>query len=217
MDKAQEHFRIVVFEQNGSGADKISGIKEFGRDIEIAQVVSVPAGLPVIVDNPEDYIELNQTADLVLDFLRHPDLTEYLAHICKGKGIPLIASGKKIKGAITPFTCCGLGRLPGLGAYGEQFGVPEFEVGIENGRIAELTVRRGASCGATWRVIPLIVGMEVKEALSAIGREVQYRCLADPSKFDPISGSSALHFAGKVHNLALNNAVQAARQRQKPR
>ena len=56
------------------------------------------------------------------------DLADYLAAICRGKGIPIIASGTKATLALTPFTCCGLGAHKNLGAYGEQFGVPEFEV-----------------------------------------------------------------------------------------
>lgn len=200
-------FRIVVFEQDGSGQKKVAGIRQYGRDIEISRIISISAGLPPIIDYPEEYIEQDFSADLILDFLRHPDLSDYLALVCRKKGIPVIASGKKTPSAITPFTCCGLGRLPGLGAYGEQFGMPEFAVIVRDGHIDSLVVRRGASCGATWEVVPRIVGLSVDKALSAIGREVQYLCLADPSRFDPISGKSALHYAGKVHNAALKKAL----------
>ncbi len=200
--------RIAIFEQDGSGQKKIAGIRQYGRNIEISRIISISATFPQIIDYPEEYIEHDFSADLILDFLRHPDLSDYLALICREKGIPVIASGKKTPYAITPFTCCGLGRLPGLGAYGEQFGVPEFAVTVRDGRIDSLVVRRGASCGATWEVVPRIVGLPVDKALSAIGREVQYRCLADPSRFDPISGESALHYAGKVHNAALKKAIE---------
>ena len=36
---------------------------------------------------------------------------------------------------------------------------------------------------------------------------MQYLCVADPSSFDPISGKSALHYAGKVHAAALKKAL----------
>jgi hypothetical protein len=58
----------------------------------------------VVVDDPERYIPEDFSADLVLDFLKHPDLSAHLAGICKKKNIPVIASGKKHADAMAPFT-----------------------------------------------------------------------------------------------------------------
>lgn len=205
----RENTRIVVFEQQGSGRAKIHGIREFGRNIEITAVYDISADLPELVDEPEEYIVDTFSADLVLDFLKHPDLSYYLADLCRQKKIPLIASGKKPGAAITPFTCCGLGRLSGLGYYGEQFGLPEFSVVLEQGRIRSLKVVRGAPCGATWDVVEQVTGLEAETALTTLPREVQYLCSADPGNFDPISGKSQLHYAGDVHVAALEKALAA--------
>ncbi|MGQ9499167.1 MAG: DUF166 family (seleno)protein DfsP [Dissulfurimicrobium sp.] len=202
-------FRIAVFEQHGSGQLKIDGIREFGRDIIIERVFDLPVNLPPVIDEPEEFVTGDFDGDLVLNFLQHPDLSEYLVRLCNKKGIPVVASGQHLQGAITPFTCCGLGRLEAVGAYGEQFGVPEYDVEVRDGRIVGLKVRRGAPCGATWRVVPRIIGMTPEEALSAIGREVQYLCCANPSAFDPVSGKSPLHFAGDVHIAALKKGINA--------
>ncbi len=199
--------RIVVFQQNGSGELKIAGIEAFGKGIEIAKVFDLPSGLPEVIDEPEEYMNKDFEGDLVLNFLRHPDLSEYLVKICRDKGIPVVASGQRIPGAVCPFTCCGLGRKAGLGAYGNQFGLPEYEVRIEEGIIKEIRVKRGASCGATWQTAGKVLGLKVEDALETIGREVQYLCMADPSSFDPISGKSAVHYAGDVHAAALKRAV----------
>ncbi len=201
--------RIVVFQQGGSGELKVAGIKSFGRGMEITRVFDLPDALPDVIDEPEEYLREGFDCDLVLNFLRHPDLSEYLVRLCNLKGIPVIASGRRVPGAITPFTCCGLGKIPSLGAYAVQFGIPEYEVELSGGRIASVKVLRGASCGATWRVAEELVGMDVEEAKSAAGRLVQYICAADPSGFDPVSGKSPLHFAGDVHILALKNAIEA--------
>ena len=50
---------------------------------------------------PEDI-----SADIVLDFLKHPDLSHELAVICRKKRIPVVSSGKKIDEdwALTPPT-----------------------------------------------------------------------------------------------------------------
>ena len=199
--------RIVVFQERGSGEAKVQGIRDYGRRIEITRIINIDAFLPELIDEPGEFITGDFSADLVISFLKHPDLLDYLVSIYKSKKIPVIASGKKAVGAITPFTCCGLGRLKGLGAYGEQFGVPEFSARAENNRIMDLKVLRGASCGATWQIVPRLIGLTEEEALECIARELQYLCLADPSNFDPVSSESPLHYAGHAHERALRKCL----------
>lgn len=198
---------IVVFQQQGSGRAKLAGIRTFGRDIEIKEIFDLPGTLPEFIDDPETYFPGEFNADLVLSFLSHPDLLDHLARLCQEKGIPVIASGKKCDRAITPFTCCTLGRTEGLGSYGARFGLPEYRVTLDNGVISGVEVKRGASCGATWDVIPVLIGLTPAQARERIAREVQYLCAADPSNFDPVTGKSALHVAGKVHAQALDRAL----------
>jgi hypothetical protein len=200
--------RLIIFQENGSGEQKLAGLRQYGRNLKIAAVFDITAPLPSFIDNPAQYLPEDFTGDLVISFLKHPDLLDYLADLCQGKRIPLIASGKKAEKAITPFTCCGLGRLPGLGAYGEQFGFPEIEIRQEAGRISRIEVIRGASCGATWVAASRIVGQPAAEAAVNFAREVQYLCVADPAAFDPISGKSSLHYAGDVHAAALKKALK---------
>ncbi len=100
MDK----FKIVVFEENGSGEKKIQGITRHGTGVDIAKIYNIEEALPEVVDDPETFIPKDFQADLVLDFLKHLDLSEYLAQVCKEKKIPVIASGKKHADALTPFT-----------------------------------------------------------------------------------------------------------------
>lgn len=201
--------RIVVFQQNNSAAFKISGIQKYGHDIVIDKVFNIEQALPEFIDDPHEYIPDDFTADLVLCFLKHPDLADYLVSICSSKNIPVVAAGKKIKGAYSPFTCCGLGRHSSLGAYGKYFGLPELQVETTNGKITKVEIVRGASCGATWDAALAIIGLSADEAVSTYAREVQYLCQADPSAFDPISGKSALHYAGDVHAAALKKALAA--------
>ena len=97
-------FKIVVFEEHGSGEKKIQGITRHGAGVYITKIYDIEETLPEIVDDPETFIPEDFHADLVLDFLKHPDLSEYLAKVCKKKRIPVIASGKKHPDALTPFT-----------------------------------------------------------------------------------------------------------------
>ncbi|MGV1098774.1 DUF166 family (seleno)protein DfsP [Thiovibrio sp. JS02] len=199
---------LVIFQEKGSGDKKVSGIEKYGQGISISKIYNIDAPLPDFIDDPEQFLPEDFRADLVLSFLRHPDLLAHLSRLCRDKKIPLIASGRKTQDAITPFTCCGLGRLGGLGAYGEQFGFPELDLDLDaEDRITSARVVRGASCGATWEALAKIIGQSLSEALVNYAREVQYLCQADPSAFDPISGKSAVHYAGHVHSAALKKAA----------
>ena len=202
--------QVVIFEEDGSGDFKIAGIEVYGRNICIKRVFNLKGPFPLLIDEPEEYISGIPDADLCLDFLRHPDLSQHVVELCSKKSIPVIASGQHIPGAICPFTCCGLGRKEGLGEYGRQFGVPEYKVQIRDGRINSIKVKRGASCGGTWQVCREITGLSAAEAPTVISRQIQYMCLSDPSAFDPVSGKSAVHFAGEVHKAALDRAIKRA-------
>ncbi len=88
--------RIVVFLQSGKGVDKVSAVGERGRDLAISQVFSIDGPLPRVIDDSSEYLPFRIEADLVLSFLKHPDLVHDLALLCKRLEIPLVASGKKI-------------------------------------------------------------------------------------------------------------------------
>jgi hypothetical protein len=97
---------ILVFQQNGSGIKKIEGLKLYGYNHFSIDVVSIDADLPTVIDDTKEYIPRNIEADLVLDYLKHPDLSYDLAMVCRDNKIPVVASGKKfrVKGVFTPPT-----------------------------------------------------------------------------------------------------------------
>ncbi len=88
--------KILVIQQNNSGESKIEGIRNYGKDLFELEVLSIDSTLPPVIDNSEEYLPENINADLVLDFLKHPDLSLDLANLCADKKVPLIASGKKM-------------------------------------------------------------------------------------------------------------------------
>ena len=83
-----------------------------------------------------------------------------------------------------------------------------LEVDASNGRITDITVLKGAPCGATWQAASRILNLPVDEALVRIGLDVQYFCTANPAGWDPIHGKSPVHLAGKTHQKALAAALQ---------
>jgi len=100
----KEH--LLVFQQKGSAESKVIGINRFAKDRFQIEIISIDDNLPEFIDDTALYLPHDIQADIVLEFLKHPDLSHDLALLCKHKGIPLVASGKKThkQGAITPYT-----------------------------------------------------------------------------------------------------------------
>ena len=103
---APEVQNILVFQQKGSGVKKIEGVRQYGNNCFSLEIISIDAHLPTVIDDTKEYIPRNIEADLVLDYLKHPDLSYDLAVVCRDKKIPVVASGKKfrVKGVFTPPT-----------------------------------------------------------------------------------------------------------------
>ncbi|MCP4691572.1 MAG: hypothetical protein GY859_26235, partial [Desulfobacterales bacterium] len=64
----------------------------------VLDVQSINEPLPLVIDDATPYLPESIDADVVLDFLIHPDLSHDLAGLCQKLEIPLVASGKKVKG-----------------------------------------------------------------------------------------------------------------------
>ncbi len=201
---------IVVFQQNGSAMSKIAGIKRFGGDRFVLEVINIEEHLPHIIEDASSYLPKKIDADLVLDYLKHPDLSTDLSLLCHKYGIPIVASGKKItKGDVfTPSTCCMLPKHDSLGAYGELFGAPEIDLTIKDGKVEKIDVVRGAPCGATWDAAKKIEGLDVEYAKIRYGLEVQFFCTANPAGWDPITGKSPVHIAADIHGAAFNKSMK---------
>ncbi|MCK5684998.1 hypothetical protein KAJ27_12790 [bacterium] len=88
--------KIMVFQQNGSGQSKIEGIKKFGGSNFLIDTFDINEPLPLVLDDTSDYLPEQIEADIVLDFLKHRDLSDDLSLLCEKLNIPVIASGKKI-------------------------------------------------------------------------------------------------------------------------
>ena len=202
--------KILVFQEGGRGESKVKGIQRHGQNQFDITLVTIDQPLPPVVDDASEYLPETISADLVLDFLKHPDLSHDLALLCQRMGIPIVASGKKttVDGTHTPPVCCALARYRELGPYSRCFGAPEFNVTVQDGVIGDVTVHRGAPCGATWEAASRMKGTRVEDAPVRMGLDTQFFCTSDPSNWDPIWGKSPVHFAGNIHSKALEKALK---------
>jgi hypothetical protein len=210
-DKPQ---RILVFQQQDSGENKIRGIRQHGGDCFDLRVYDIDEPLPSVLDDSSEYLPVEIDADLVLDYLRHPDLSQDLAELCRREGVPLVASGKKLhgRGVYSPPVCCALPEREGVGQYAACFGMPRFRVRLEGDRIRKVEVMRGAPCGATHEAVEGLKGLTAEEAPARLGLKTQFFCTADPSGWDPLWGKSPVHLAAELHEAALKRAIERARE-----
>ncbi len=86
----------MIFQQNGSGKSKVEGINSFGDKQFIVETYDIDEPLPEFIDNSSDYLPDTIDADIVLDFLKHRDLSDDLSVLCQKLNIPVVASSKKI-------------------------------------------------------------------------------------------------------------------------
>ncbi len=204
--------RILVFQQKGSGVNKISGILKYGGNRFIVETFDIDEPLPGLIEHGGVYLPETIDADLVLDYLKHLDLSNDLWKLCEKLKIPVVASNRKSTDGwvMTPRVCCALPPHKSLGEYGRMFGGPEFQVEVENGVIRSITVTHGAPCGATWEAALQTLGVPVEGAPVHIGLRTQYFCTANPAGWDVMYGKSPVHFAGEMHASALKNAIDRA-------
>ena len=202
--------RILVIQQDGRGENKVRGIIKYGGDLFTIEFVTVESGLPPVIDDSSEYLPAEIDADLVLDYLKHPDLSDDLAAKCAKKNIPVVATGKKMHrpGVASPPICCALAQQESLGDYGRRFGAPELEVIAAGGKVISVEVLRGAPCGATWEAAQKIIGLPIAEADIRYGLETQMACTADPSAWDPIWGHSPVHLAAEIHQAAFKRGLK---------
>lgn len=105
-EKSQNKQRVTVFQQDGSGERKIAGVQKYAGDVISLEVISIDGILPPIIDDSSAYLPASLDTDLVLDFLKHKDLSLDLAALCDRFQVPVISSGSKLadKWVLTPPT-----------------------------------------------------------------------------------------------------------------
>ncbi|MDI6795767.1 MAG: DUF166 family (seleno)protein DfsP [Desulfatibacillaceae bacterium] len=202
--------RVLVFEQSGSGQKKIRAVSGAGKGLIELAVMDIASPLEPVLDSSAGYLPAEIEADLVLNYLVHPDLAADLSALCNRLEIPVVAPSKKHAGKFVfcPPTCCGLAENPLLGIYGRLFGAPQVKVSVKDGKIDSVEVLRAAPCGATQKAAKLMKGVPVAEAPTRFGLATQFGCMANPAGWDPIYGRSPVHFAGHIHSKAFARGME---------
>ena len=190
----------------------------------------LPANLPPVIDEPEEIVEAIPdevlSADILLSYALHPDINLEIIRLAAEKGgrLVILPGGSKsgsrvqIKEAaerhgirvLWEDICCATPYIEDedIREFIEAYGMPEFEVEIENGVIRDVRVTRGAICGSSFFVAEKLRGVSVEEAPSKAGYFTQiYPCYASRG----LDGK--IHRAANVHKRAIEKAIARAKGR----
>ncbi|HEX3014298.1 MAG TPA: DUF166 family protein, partial [Methanobacterium sp.] len=147
--------------------------KEFDTDfVELEQPVSM---FMDEIEIPEDALKRLESADILITYVLHPDLTLDLVEILHNKVEWVIVAawrGKGFKnqlerlGNVTcPENMCDLQENgnPVFDEFVSKFGRPIVEIVVENNKVKEIKVLRSSPCGSTFFVAEEMIGQDLED------------------------------------------------------
>jgi len=142
-------------------------LKEISQHFDVF-TFELPPDLPEIIDEPEELHfpeELFET-DLIVSYALHPDVNYEIIRRAAGKVKYVLLPGGAKSGSkrqlealgeelgvkvLVEDICCATPKIddPDVKEFFEKFGMPEFEIRVEDGVIKEVRVKRSSICGAS--------------------------------------------------------------------
>jgi hypothetical protein len=171
-------------------------------------------------DIPRDALNRLESADIVISYILHPDLTLDLVEMLHDKVDWIIVGawgGKGFKNQLEGYknvTCpenmCDLEKN-GNKTYDRfvtRFGKPIVEIDVENEKVIDVRVIRTSPCGSTFFVAREMMGQEVEKLPIKAGLKVQhYPCRAPKLRLFSHEESKK-ELAAKLHKEAFEKALK---------
>lgn len=225
------NLRVEIFHVGGRYAQLLgSHLAEMGQTYINEHLV--PADLPMIIDDPEEFLpQAIGGADIVIAVNLHQDILVDLPRLVGPKGaralIAPIESPEWIRPGLIhqvtaecgkfgmesafPKPFCSLEpRTPVIRRFCEEYqvGRPELALGVDDGRVAKVTVLRGSACGLTHWVAERLVGERADETIVAKAAELLHLrpCLAS-MVLDPALGDTIMHESIRLIEAAARQAL----------
>jgi len=196
-------------------------------DFEVVSA-DIPANLPEFIEDPTLFLEklnLNNdvfTADTIITYSMHPDLTPEIAKLAGKNGIhALIVPGGVSRAPIGELDeisneygmyievddiCCTLKPNSASPEFTSKFGRPVLDIKTRDGKIVNVNVIRGAPCGSTWKMAEKLIGMPVSDAPARAELLIQqYPCRAVRGNTGGIHESAQIHKKEVERALANDN------------
>lgn len=193
--------------------------KEF--DTEFIQVEQPTSMFADEIEIPEDALKQLESADLLITYTLHPDLTLDLVEMLHDKVKWIIVAawrGEGFKNQVERFgnvTCpenmCDLEENgnPVFDEFVSKFGKPIVKINCQGDKIVDVEVVRSSPCGSTFFVAEEMMGQDLKDAPIKAGLKLQhYPCRAPKMRLfsdDECKKDMASNFHKEAFELALEN------------
>jgi hypothetical protein len=213
---------IGVITRGKYGHRLIEAIKEHS-DFSVV-TADLPEFVPLFIEDPDEFLEAINfdqrvfSAEIVITYSLHPDLTYSIAKLAAGAGVrSLIIPGGPSRASVHELNkiseasgmdievheiCCTLEPNDFNRPFADIFGSPVLKVKTKDGKISDVEVIKGSPCGSTWYMAKEIVGVPVKDAPPKAGLLIQhYPCRAARGDL------GGIHESGELHKQAFIKAL----------
>jgi hypothetical protein len=214
---------IGVITRGKYGHRLIEAIKEHS-DFSVV-TADLPEFVPLFIEDPDEFLEAINfdkrvfSAEIVITYSLHPDLTYSIAKLAAGAGVrSLIIPGGPSRASVHELNkisdasgmdievheiCCTLEPNDFNRPFADIFGSPVLKVKTKDGKISDVKVIKGSPCGSTWHMAKEIVGVPVKDAPPKAGLLIQhYPCRAARGDL------GGIHESGELHKQAFIKALE---------
>jgi hypothetical protein len=172
------------------------------------------------IDIPEDVLKKLETADLLITYVLHPDLTlEIVDRLHDKVGWIIVAAWKgegfknqleRFENVTAPINMCDLEENGNqiFDEFTSKFGRPIVKIFSENDKVTEIQVLRTSPCGSTLFVADEMIGQDLEDLPIKAGLKLQhYPCRAP--KFRLFTDEECKkEMAANLHKNAFEEALK---------
>lgn len=221
----------ILFSVQGRYGERVAeNVRENGPASWETAVLRLPARLPAVIDDPDDFLPSPlPAAELLVSLHETPGAAELIPDIAKGCGARAVLAAVDDRAVLPPGLenqvrkrlaalgipsafprpLCGFdgGPDPLLGEFAAHFGRPKFRIRRQGDRVASVEVLRDAPCGSAKFVASILSGVRLSEApdIGAL-RHHHHPCLAS-MEIDPDLQDTLMHLSGYIVRAALKKAL----------
>jgi hypothetical protein len=227
-DKAGSSMRMLIAIQGYYGERMVGNIKQHAPANWKVNRITLPAGLPAIIDDTDEFLpgEL-PAADLLISLGEHPGVAQMIPDMVKRSGAKAVIAPadnrawlpiglarqiqRKLESMgvdmVYPVPFCALtendSQNPNIQECARHFGRPDVDIEFyedDRHRVGKVTVKREAPCGSTRFVADRLVGVWFREATEQAGLlHHQFPCMATMA-MDREFEDTLMHRAGNIIN-----------------